>query len=159
MKRIVLAVLFSLGVACAPSSAQSINGIASQLMSGFAPGVNGAPIIATVSNYIGNTAPITNQVECTAANCPVGLYLVLVTLSPTTSPTLGTISLTLSFTDSAQAQTITAINAGALTSKTPMTAVYPFWSTGAANITWSTTAAGITGSYVYDVHVRLIKLS
>lgn len=140
-------------------SAQSINGVPNQVMAGFAPGVGGAPIIATVSNYLGNTAAITNQVECTTTNCGAGEYLVLVSLSPTATASLGTISLTLSFTDTAQAQTVTAISALALTSKAPAAVTYPFWSTGAANITWSTTVAGITGSYSYDVRVRLLRLS
>lgn len=139
--------------------AQSINGVPNQVMSGFTAGVNGAPIIATANNYLGNTGTITNQVECTTTTCGAGEYLIIIYLSPTSTASLGTISLSLSFTDASQAQTITAVSALALTSKTPGTAVYPFYSTGAANITWSTTVAGITGSYVYNVYVRLLKLS
>lgn len=138
--------------------AQAIDGVPGQVMSGFTAGVGGAPILATISNYLGNTSTITSQVECTAGNCPAGEYLVIVSLTPTATATLGTISLTFSFTDSGQAQTVTAISALSLTSKVPATAVYPFYSTGAANITWSTTVAGITGSYAYDVHVRLLRL-
>jgi hypothetical protein len=153
IKRILSVLLFA-GVV----SAQSINGVPNQLMAGFAPGVNGAPIIATVNNYLGNTGAITGQVECTTTVCGAGEYLALVSLSPTATASLGTISLTLSFTDTAQAQTVTAINALTLTTKAPASVSYPFWSTGGANITWSTTVAGITGSYTYDVHVRLIRL-
>lgn len=157
MVKIILAALFLMvGVL---AEAQAINGVPSQVMSGFAPGVNGAPILATVSNYLGNTGAITSQVECTTTVCGAGEYLIVISLTPTATAGLGTISLALSFTDTGQAQTITAINALALTAKTPATAVYPFWSTGAANIVWSTTVAAVTGSYSYDVRVRLLKLS
>lgn len=152
--------LAAIALICATGlQAQSINGVPSQAMNGFTAGVGGAPIIATANNYLGNTAAITSQVECATTSCGAGEYLALVSLSPTATASLGTISLTLSFTDTAQAQTVTAINALALTSKAPAAVAYPFWSTGAANITWSTTVAGITGSYSYDVHVRLLRLS
>jgi hypothetical protein len=152
--------LFALALFIAPGlCAQSINGVPNQVMSGFAPGVSGAPIIATANNYLNNTAAITTQVECTTTVCGAGEYLAVVSLSPTATATLGTISLTLSFTDAAQTQTVTAINALSLTTKTPAAVAYPFWSTGAANITWSTTVAAVTGSYSYNVYVRIIKLS
>lgn len=153
-----LSVLFIL-LAAFTAQAQSINGVPNQVMSGFSAGVNGAPIIATANNYLGNTGAVTNQVECTTTVCPAGEYLILISLSPTSTATLGTISLVLNFTDSAQAQSITAINALALTAKVPSVVAYPFWSTGAANIVWSTTVASITGTYSYDVRVRLLKLS
>lgn len=158
---IVIALLMLLGMPRhdAKLNAQAINGIPAQVMSGFAPAVGGAPIFATISNYLGNTGAITNQVECSTTTCGAGEYLALVSLSPTATASLGTISLTISFTDTAQAQTVTAINTLALTSKAPAAVAYPFWSTGAANITWSTTVAGITGTYSYDVRVRLLKLS
>ena len=152
--------LLILGIALASVlHAQSINSVPNQLMSGFSAGVGSAPIIATANNYLNNSGTITNQLECATTICGAGEYLAIVSLSPTATATLGTISLTLSFTDTAQAQTVTAINLLALTTKTPGTAIYPFYSTGTANITWSTTVSGISGSYSYNVYVRILKLS
>ena len=45
------------------SESQSINGVPNQVMSGFTAGVGGAPILATVSNYLGNTGSYTYDVH------------------------------------------------------------------------------------------------
>lgn len=58
----------------------------------------------------------------------------------------------------ATAADITAFNALSLTTKVSTGSCVPFWSTGVANIQWSTTVLAVTGSYSYDVRVRLIKL-
>ena len=123
------------------------------------PTTSAPPIIATANNYVGNTSAITNQTECSTSTCGAGEYLLCVSLSPTSTATLGTISLNLSFTDTAGAQTPTAINALALTTKTSAGTCYPLWSTGSAAIVWSTTVAGISGAYAYDVRMRILKLS
>lgn len=119
-----------------------------------------APMAAIIdtNDYLGNTGAISSITECSTTVCPAGEYLVIVSLTPTATATLGTISLQVGFTDTGQAQTVTAISALALTTKAPATAVYPLWSTGAQPIKWSTTVAGITGTYSYDVHVRIFKM-
>lgn len=140
------------------ANAQTINGNHNQIMNGFAPGIGNGPISATISNYLNNTSTITNQIECTTAICPAGEYLAIVSLTPTSTATLGSISLALSFTDAGGLQTVIAINGLVLTSTKPASVVYPFWNTGATNIMWSTTVTTVTGTYAYDVHVRLFKL-
>lgn len=158
MRRVVL-IAFVLAGLAAPLFLFSMKTVFGQTtINGLSTNIGGIPTTSTANNYLGNTAPITNQVECSAASCPAGEYLVMVSMTPTNTATLGSMSLTLSFTDSGQAQTVAAITGMLLTSKVPATAVYPFWSTGVAPITWSTTVTGVTGVYSYDIHVRLVRL-
>lgn len=136
-----------------PNNAASTTGSA-----GSISGALGALSLASSNNYLANTGALTNVVECSTTNCPAGSYLVMVTIVPVTPASLGAISLTLNFTDPAQAQAITAISSAAFTSKVPSTAIYPFRSTGSTSVTWSTSLSGITGSYSYNVYVRILNL-
>jgi hypothetical protein len=129
--------------------AQAINGVPSQVMSGFIPGVGGAPILA-------------GWVSCTQANC-TGSATTLVTVGSATtlyvadisadcsgSTSLATANVTVTYTDaSSTVQTISLTSAAVCTTLGPASIsslTQPFTAKNATAIQYNVTTAN-TPSY------------